>query len=186
MGVLERKENMNMLEPMHVVEERATPYATAADLFKTFTEEMHSLHLLSLLLTADNDKAEQCFVSAMGECLEEIGVLMEWTRSRARRAILKYAIRMIMPVPAHADSLSLVGLKPKATAGTNPLAQILALDPFERFVFVISVLEGRSEQDCAILLRSSRRDIMIARVLALKRLATSDAAYVQADELMQA
>jgi hypothetical protein len=178
---------MNMLAPMHVVDERATPYATAADLFKTFTEEMHSLYLLSLLLTANNDKAEQCFVSAMGECLEEIGVLMDWTRSRARRAIIKYAIRIIMPAPAHADSVSLIGLKPPATsAETNPLAPILALDPFERFVFVISVLEGRSEEDCTILLRGSRRDITIARALALKRLANSDAAYTQADNLMQA
>jgi hypothetical protein len=179
--------NMNMLEPMHVVDERATPYATAVDLLKTFTEEMHSLYLLSLLLTADNDKAEQCFVSAMGECLEEIGVFMDWMPSRPRRAILKSAIRMIMPVPEHADSLSLIGLKPAATpAENNPFAAILALDPFERFVFVISVLEGRSEQDCAILLRSSRRDVMIARVLAIKRLANSDDAYAQADELMQA
>jgi len=179
--------NMNMLEPMHVVDERETPYATAADLFKTFTEEMHSLYLLSLLLTADNDKAEQCFVSAIGECLEEIGAFMEWTRSRARRAILKHAIQMIMPVPEHAESLSSIGLKPPAaSAGNNPLAAIRALDPFERFVFVISVLEGRSEQDCAILLRSSRRDIMIARLLALKRLANSDAFYTQTGELMQA
>jgi hypothetical protein len=179
--------NMNMLEAMQVVDERATPYATAADLFKTFNEEMHRLYLLSLLLTADNDKAEQCFVSAMGECLEDIGAFVDWTRSRARRAILKYAIQMIMPVPEHADGLSLIGLNPTATsAGNNPLAAILALDPFERFVFVISVLEGQSEQDCAILLRSSRRDIMIARVLALKRLADSDAFYAHADELMQA
>ena len=178
---------MNRLEPMHVVDERATPYATAADLLKTFTEEMNSLYLLSLLLTADNDKAEQCFVSAMGECQEESSVFMEWTRSWARRAILKYAIRMIMPVPGHADSLSSIGLKPPATsAGNNPLAAVLVLDPFERFVFVISVLEGRSEQDCAILLRSSRRDIVIARVLALKRLTDSDAFYAHADELMQA
>jgi hypothetical protein len=134
--------NMNMLEPMQVVDERATPYATAADLFKTFTEEMHSLYLLSLLLTADNDKAEQCFVSAMGECVEEIGAFMEWTRSRARRSILKHAIQMIMPVPEHADSLSLIGLNPPAmSAGNNPLAAILALDPFERFVFVIWQLQ---------------------------------------------
>ncbi len=49
---------------------------------------------------------------------------MEWTRSRARRAILKYAIQMIMPVPEHADSLSFIGLKPPATsAGNNPLAR---------------------------------------------------------------
>jgi hypothetical protein len=94
---------------------------------------------------------------------------------------------MIMPVPAHAESLSLIALKPPATsAENNPIAAILALDPFERFVFVISVLEGLPERDCATLLRSSRRDIMIARVLALKRLANSDAAYAQADGLMQA
>ena len=91
-----------------------------------------------------------------------------------------------MPVPTHADSLSLAGPKPQATAKNNPLAPILELDPFERFVFVISVLEARSEEDCAILLKSSRRDVMIARVLAIKRLATSDAAYARANELMQA
>ena len=155
--------------------------------FKTFTEEMHSLYLLSFLLTAENDKAEQCLVSAMGECLEEIGAFMEWTRSRARREILTYAVRLIMPVPARADSLSSIGLKSQATsAGNSPLAAILALDPFERFVFVISVLERRSEQDCALLLRSSRRDIIIARALALQRLANSDVTYAQADELMEA
>jgi hypothetical protein len=178
---------MNMLEPMQVVDERTIPYATAADLFKNFTEEMHSLYLLSLVLTADNTKAEQCFVSAMGECLEESGAFMEWTRSQARRAIFKYAIQAIMPVPEHAQRLSLIGSKPAATsAGNNPLATILALDPFERFVFVLMILEGRSEQDCVILLRSSRRDIMNARELALKRLANSDAFYAQAEELMQA
>src|SRR5258708_4424168 len=41
-------------------------------------------------------------------------------------------------------------------AENNPVAAIHALDPFERFVFVISVLEGRPGQDCAILRRSSR------------------------------
>src|ERR1700761_1379527 len=102
---------MKMLEPMQVVDERATPHATAADLFKNVCEEMHSLYLLSLLLTADNSKAEQCFVFAMGECLEESSAFMEWTRSRARLAISKFAIQAIMPVPEHAHHLSLIGSK---------------------------------------------------------------------------
>src|SRR5580658_7588834 len=59
---------VNMQQPMHVVDERAISYATVADFFKTFTDEMHSLNVLSLLLTADKDKAEECFVCAMGEC----------------------------------------------------------------------------------------------------------------------
>src|ERR1700679_2655691 len=90
-----------MLEPMYLVDEGTTSRATATDVFNTFTEELDSLYLLSLLLTADHDKAEQCFVCAMGGCVEGIGVFMDWARSRARRAVLKYAIQMINPIPEH-------------------------------------------------------------------------------------
>jgi hypothetical protein len=61
------------------------------------------------------------------------------------------------------------------------LSTIAALGALERFVFVMSILEGQSEQDRAILLRCSRHDVTIARVLALTRLARTDA-----DEFMQA
>jgi hypothetical protein len=46
-------------------------------------------------------------------------------------------------------------------AENHPVAAILALDPFERFVFVISVLEGRPEKDCAILRRSLRATLRL-------------------------
>jgi hypothetical protein len=100
-----------MPERLHFVDERATSYATVTDFFRTFTEEMHSLYLLSFLLTADTDKAEQCFVSAIGECVERIGVFMEWAGSWARRAVLKYAIHMIMPVPEHPESVAFGALR---------------------------------------------------------------------------
>jgi hypothetical protein len=131
---------VNMLEPMHFVNERTTSYATVADFFKTFTEEMHSLNVLSLLLTADKDKAEECFVCAMGECVEGIVVFMEWAHLWARRAVLKYAIQMIRPVPEHPDSLPFIRLKDRATPAENsPFAAIVALGAFECFVFVMSV-----------------------------------------------
>jgi hypothetical protein len=171
-----------MLQPMHFVEERTT-YPTVTDFFRTFHEEMHSLYLLSFLLTADHDKAEQCLVSAVGECVEGIGVFMDWARSWTRGAVLKHAIKMIMPAPEHTDCASLISLKGSATPAENdPFAAILLLDTFERFVFVMSVLEGQSDEECAILLRCSRRDVMIARVLALKRQSTTDAL---AGELLQ-
>jgi hypothetical protein len=66
-----------MLQTLHFVDERATSYPTVTDFFKTFNEEMHSLYLLAFLLTADHDKAEQCLVSAMGECEE--GSVFSWT-----------------------------------------------------------------------------------------------------------
>jgi DNA-directed RNA polymerase specialized sigma24 family protein len=176
-----------MLQPMHFVDERTTSYATVADFFKTFTDEMHSLNVLSLLLTADKDKAEECFVCAMGERVEGIAVFMEWAHLWARRAVIKYAIQIIRPVPEHPDSLPFISRKGQApSAETNPFAAIVALGAFERFVFVMSVLEGQSEQECAILLRCSRRDVMVARVLALTRLANTDADYARAGGVMQA
>ena len=166
-----------MLQPMQLVDEGATRYATVADFFATFNEEMHGLYLLAFLLTADHDKAEQCLVCAMGEYVERIGVFTDWAHLWSRRAVLKCAIQMIMPVPEHADKLSIITLKASATCGEDNslFAAILLLDPFERFVFVMSILEGQSDAECAVLLRCSRRDVMMARVLAVKRQASADA-----------
>jgi hypothetical protein len=61
-----------------------TRYAAVTDFREIFTEEMHSLYLLSFLLTADKDKAEQCFILGLGECLEGIGGFMEWAVGAAR------------------------------------------------------------------------------------------------------
>ena len=168
---LEMKE-VNMLEPMHIFDERYTA--------NILTEEMHSLYLFSFLLTADNDIAERCYLCGLGECVEGIGVFMDWARSWARRTILEHAIRMIMPAPEHMDNLSLIGLKEETTLGKNNLfAAIVALSAFERFVFVMSVLEKHSDEDCSMILRCSRRDVMIARELALKRLADINDGYDQ-------
>jgi hypothetical protein len=173
-----------MLQSMHLVNERATPCLTVTDFFNIFNEEMHSLYLLAFLLTADHDKAEECLVSAMGECVEGVGVFTDWARSWTRTAVLRRAIQMIMPAPEHADSVSLISLKTSGTpAENNPFSAILLLDDFERFVFVMSILEGQSDEQCAVLLRCSRRDVMIARVLALKRQSSTD---VLAEEILQA
>jgi DNA-directed RNA polymerase specialized sigma24 family protein len=163
---------VNVLERIQVFDERA-----ATDVL---TEEIHSLYLFSFLLTADNDIAEQCYVCGLRECVEGISLFMDWARSWARRTILKHAIRMIMPAPEPNDNLSLISLKGAATLGKNNLfAAIVALSAFERFVFVMSVLEKQSDEDCSMLLGCSRRDVMIARELALKRLANPDAGYDQ-------
>ena len=165
-----------MLEqPTYIFDERAAiPYATCTDCWNILTDEMHSLYLLSFLLTADLDKAGQCFVSGMGECEEEIGVFMAWAQRRARRTILNHAIWMIMPAPERANDSSSALLKRSTTFGEIKLFDaILGLDAFERFVYVMSVLEKQSDDDCSTLLRCSRRDVMIARALALEHLANA-------------
>jgi len=163
-----------MLEPTHILDERTTTYATCTDCWNILTDEMHSLYLLSFLLTADLDKAKQCFLSGMGECEEEIGVFVAWAQAGARRTLLKRAIRMIMPAPERADDFSFALLKGSAASGkTNLFDAIVALNAFERFVYVMSVLERQSDDDCSALLKCSRRDVIIARELALERLANT-------------
>jgi DNA-directed RNA polymerase specialized sigma24 family protein len=170
-----------MLEPMQFGDETATLYPTATDFVEAFNEEVRSLYLLSFLLTADPDKAEQCLVPAIGECVEGIDALMDRERSWTLRAVMSHAIRMIRPAPEQTGYVSLNSLERLPTAAlSNPFAAILMLDDFERFVFVMSILEGQSDQECANLLRFSRRDVMMARVLALTRMASFDPAYAQA------
>jgi hypothetical protein len=131
-----------------------TRYAAATDFGEIFTEEMHSLYLLSFLLTADKDKAEQCFISGLGECLEGIGAFMEWARLWARRAIIRQAIRMMKPAPENADHWPLVSVRKSTVVSPNNnlLAAIVSLSAFERFVFVMSILERMSDGDCLSLL----------------------------------
>jgi hypothetical protein len=82
-----------------MVDETVAASPTATDYYRIFAEEMETLYLLAFLLAADGDKAEQCFVCALGECVGRIGVFMKRARSWARRAVVEHAVRMIRPVP---------------------------------------------------------------------------------------
>src|SRR5260370_36892795 len=54
----------------------------------------------------------------------------------------------------------------------NPaIASVLALEDFDRFVFVMSVLERYTEKECSVLLGCSRQDVREARMRALRQIA---------------
>jgi hypothetical protein len=74
----------------------SSAYATAADFDQIFTQEMSDLYLLSFLLTADRKKAEECFVTGIGESAKANRVFKEWARSWARRTIIQSAIRPLL------------------------------------------------------------------------------------------
>src|ERR1700728_4166522 len=78
---------------------RLMPYASSDDFRRVFDDDMNTLFLLSFLLTADREKAEQCFVSGLEDAVEGNPVFQEWARSWARRAIIQNAVRAINPRP---------------------------------------------------------------------------------------
>jgi len=149
-------------------------YAAHSDFCKIFNEDMSGLHLLALLLTADSAMAEQCFVSGFEDSIQSNRVFKQWAHSWSRRAIIKNAIRMVRPVPSATRNLAdSRPLKPEPIVSAS-LAAVMQLEPFDRFVLVMSVLEGYTSQDCASLLNCTRQDVITARTSALKQLARAE------------
>ena len=147
--------------------QKPTPYASPEDFCRVFLEDMTGLYLLAFLLTADGPKAEQCFVSALEDSKKGNTVFKEWAHSWARRTIIQNAVRLINPRPTaeHANVLviSANGGEQIAWRKQTELPAILDLPAFERFVFVMSVLPGYSDQYCSVLLGCTRRDVVAAR-----------------------
>lgn len=170
-----------MMTEAHVTDTRdiskqTTLYATGADFCRIFKEDMTNLYLLSLVLTADPAKAEQCFVAALDECAAGNQVFKEWSRSWARRAIVKNAVRLIAPEPIYVNGVPNIAVASGATDRARPEVQVeisalFGLNSFERFAFVMSVLEGYFDQDCALLLGCTRQALIAARVRAAQEIA---------------
>jgi hypothetical protein len=132
---------------------------------------MNDLYQLAFLLTADHQMAERCFVAGLEESVTSNHVFKEWVRSWAKRTITQNAIRELMPRPPMANSGTVT--TPHSTgdlSGQNrhfTLDWILALEDFDRFVVVMSVLEHYSDQDCAPLLDCSPQQVEEGRVRAV-------------------
>jgi hypothetical protein len=177
-----RKAEVNMPEAKGIT--RLDPYASSADFCRIFEEDMNGLYLLSFLLTADHAKAEQCFVSGLEDAASGNPVFKEWARSWARRAIIQNAVRVINPRPTaghdRSRPVSVEGGEKKLSAEKHvQTAAVLALEPFERFVYVMTVLEGYSDQECSLLLGCVRRDVVAAQSRALQQLGSLMQRYSQ-------
>jgi DNA-directed RNA polymerase specialized sigma24 family protein len=159
------------------------PFATREEFIDLFHEDTNELYQLSFLLTGEHEKAEKCFVAGIEDCVKENRVFRQWARSWAKRMIVECAIRELKPRP------NFPGPSPCATVfshsehsnsehssgsgGHFDRETILKLGDFERFVFVMSVLENYSDHECALLLDCSVLEIQQARLRALEELASS-------------
>jgi hypothetical protein len=162
-----------MPEAKHIT--TSTPYASSTDFRQIFNEDMKGLYLLSFLLTADHEKARQCFVSGLEDAVNGNPVFKGWARSWARRVIIQNAVKAINPRPV-VESGRLGSASVSSSEKTLPggqqveIAAVLELEPFERFVYVMTVLERYSDQDCSLLLGCAWRDVIATRSRALQQI----------------
>jgi hypothetical protein len=158
-----------------VTNQEPTPYATSADFCRIFQNDMQRLYLLSFLLTADHSMAEKCFVCGLDDSGKGNPIFKEWAQSWARRTIIQNAIQMMRPRPADSTKPSSTSGRSAGHAVTEPtqITEIVELPTFERFAFVMSVLERYSDQECSLLLDSTRAEVTAARTRALRQIGRS-------------
>jgi len=135
---------------------------------------MNSLYLLSFLLTADHSKAKRCFVAGLDSAADSPPVFRDWANSWARRAIIQSAIRLA-GFGSAAENGTWHVVPSDVREGTLPTEQpqiiaILELPALERFVFVLSVLERYSIQECSLLLGCTRREAIQAQTRAFEQM----------------
>jgi DNA-directed RNA polymerase specialized sigma24 family protein len=164
-----------MAEQTHS-ENTETRYARCTDFRRIFEEDMPGLYQLSFLLTGDHQKAERCFVAGLEDCVEESQVFMEWARAWAKRVIVGKAIRELNPRRSYSNSSSLPSVfshnqQSSGAIGHFDAETVLRLPDFERFVFVLCVLERYRQHECALLLGCSPSDVREARTGAIAELA---------------
>jgi hypothetical protein len=159
--------------------EQAAEFATRADFEKIFTEDMHGLHLLALLLTADQELAERSFVAGLEDSIHSNPVFRQWARSWSKRAIIKNAIKL---VPLSVDQSAAPAISVQAQTGDSQadalITCVTGLKPLQRFVFVMAVLEGYSTAECSALLSCSPQRIVAAKAEVLQHMSAKPCSQV--------
>jgi hypothetical protein len=158
-----------------IFEDSSHEDAGAIDYAEIFIHQMNGLYLLSFLVTADRQVAERCFSKALDEYVEARGGFLEWAKQDGRRAVLRHAVQIIRPAPKQEYYWSFYrNGQPLVSVAHQPFAAITSLSAFERFVFVMSFIEGLSQEECAALLNCSIEDVAIGRELAGMMIAAED------------
>jgi hypothetical protein len=145
-------------------------YAKHADFCDVFKNDTKPLYLLAFLLTANHKESERCFISTVEEVFKEQAVFKEWARSWVRRRLIKDAIEIVSPVSARNGQRRDLWSTEQPERRGYEIDTVTKLDPFERFVFVMSLLERYSNWECSMLLACSVNKVAQAQMRALRRL----------------
>lgn len=152
-----------------------TDYATSEQFESLFKSRREPLLRLALLLTASSEKAAQSLTLALRDCTLNGSVSTDWIFLWARRAVVRNAAQLVFrkELVSHArnpDGNCHHGNSQVNSAETTrriDIPSILKMPEFERLVFVITVLEHSSIQDCALLMGQSPKEICDAQKRAM-------------------
>jgi DNA-directed RNA polymerase specialized sigma24 family protein len=146
-------------------------YATGADFCRAFKQNLNQLYMLGFLLTANHRAAERCLLSALEKAPHNKYVFREFVRSWIKRTVINAAIQSVFEKPNGGEHTREPWSKERSeTAAGATINAVTSLAALDRFVFVISVLEGCSDKECSLLLRCSVETVATARMQAFSAL----------------
>src|SRR5712675_1631016 len=90
------------------VGKRRDDYATQSDFCAIFFRQLDRLYSLSLILTGDELRAEECFLAGLDSCVNGSLVFRESAVAWSRRTVIKCAIRFMLPSPSNSRGPDLV------------------------------------------------------------------------------
>jgi DNA-directed RNA polymerase specialized sigma24 family protein len=165
-----RLANMSMHMNRH--SNKTQEHAICEEVCQAFQRDLTSLYQLALLLTGDHGMAESILVTGIDESVDGNLAFKGWARSWARRIVIVKAIRLIAPLPGHNDYRYVEDSESELWFRPDGLRLAIAgLSPFDRFVFIMSVLERIPDGECAALLGCGTPAVVNARVRALQAVA---------------
>lgn len=146
-------------------------YTGEEEFVSVFECERAGLQRLAILLTANSDSVRCCLIRALRECISTSSVSRQWALRWTRRVVIRNAISLVMSRGNESSANTgddkdegLITFSPDDSPGAIAGSEsILDLPDFDRFVFVICILERYSVYDCALLLGRSLRDVVEAR-----------------------
>jgi hypothetical protein len=146
-------------------------YARKEEFVGVFDCERVGLQRLAILLTANSEAAKRCLSRAFQECIastsfsKEMGSQLDTSHGHSQRHQHRHGPRRsVVRQHERRPDDGFAAFSPDDSPGVIAAPEsILDLPEFERFVFVICVLERYSIHDCALLLGKSPRHINEAR-----------------------
>jgi DNA-directed RNA polymerase specialized sigma24 family protein len=153
----------------------ARDYATEADFCQLFREQMNRFYFLSLMLTADADKAEQCFVTSLGTCTQSRRIFKDWAQRWATHTIIKTAIQIMSPVQIQQqDARSRSEHDEVSSEPEVVLSALQSFPPLDRFVYHMTLVERYSDLECSTFMGCTPQEVRLSRERAVQRLTTDE------------
>jgi len=150
-----------------------TDYESCAGFCEMSANDMKQLYLLAFLLTANHQKAEQCFLRVFEEFPDNPTMFGEMFQSWMRRTLIQGAIHNFSPQFGHDEQNRDRWWVEEGDVDIALINPVTKLTPLERFVFVMSILEGYSIHECSAMLECTLQTVAAARTCALAELASS-------------